>query len=192
MIDTYLYVLNHSCQRIHLETFFFFVGGLVGLAVAGTTSADIIPGGLAFSSIFSVTSPRSVTVTGPEREPFSASSWTERTPSGRGAEVMVYREATAVESNEDESLTWTVLQTVEGRDVRAAKFRCDADYLWEMGPHHNKIYFIGRIYSSMGTISILRRAFGTEPHGTTPHWWRGSQSAFCGLDGSVVRIRQNE
>ncbi len=133
MIDTYLYVLNHSCQRIHLETFFFFAGGLVGLAVAGTTSAVIIPGGLAFSSIFSLTSPRSATVTGPVREPFSASSWTVRTSSGRGAEVMVYREARAVESNEDESLTWTVLQTVEGRDVHAAKFRCDPDVLMGNG-----------------------------------------------------------
>ena len=28
MIDTYLYVLNHNCQRIHLETF-FLVDGLV-------------------------------------------------------------------------------------------------------------------------------------------------------------------
>jgi len=66
IIDTHLYVLNHSCQRIHLETFFFFAGGLVGQAVAGTTFADIIPGGLAFSSIFSLSRPKAATVNDPE------------------------------------------------------------------------------------------------------------------------------
>ena len=39
MIDTYLYVLNHSCQRIHLET--FFVDGFVVMGFGiGITSLD--------------------------------------------------------------------------------------------------------------------------------------------------------
>src|SRR5579863_8846641 len=69
MIETHLYVLNHSVQRIHLETFFFFAGGLLALAVAsllGTTSADIAAGVLGFSSTFSLTSPKPSTVMGPD------------------------------------------------------------------------------------------------------------------------------
>jgi len=53
MIDTHLYVLNHSVHKIHLDT--FFAGGLD--EVTGTSSEDMTTGGLAsppsttFSSI---------------------------------------------------------------------------------------------------------------------------------------------
>lgn len=51
MVEMHLYVLNHSVQRIHFETF-FFACGLVTLAVVsllGTTSVDMAVEGLGFS-----------------------------------------------------------------------------------------------------------------------------------------------
>lgn len=69
MIEMHLYVLNHSVQRIHLETFFLFACGLVAMAVAsllGTTSVNMAVEGLGFSSTFSLASPKPATVMGPE------------------------------------------------------------------------------------------------------------------------------
>jgi hypothetical protein len=42
MIDTNRYVLNHSVQRIHFETFFFFAGGgLIAASLLGGTASEV-------------------------------------------------------------------------------------------------------------------------------------------------------
>jgi hypothetical protein len=68
MIDTNLYVLNHSVNKIHLDTF-FFAGGLDGVALlTGTTSEEMATGGLTSlpSTTFSSMNPGVETVVRPE------------------------------------------------------------------------------------------------------------------------------
>ena len=67
MIDTDLYVLNHSVHKIHLDI--FFAGGLDGVALlTGTTSEEMTTGGLTFpsSTTFSWINPGAETVVEPE------------------------------------------------------------------------------------------------------------------------------
>jgi hypothetical protein len=67
MIDTDLYVLNHSDHKIHLDT--FFVGGSDGVALlTGTTLEEMTTGGLTFpsSTTFSTIDPGAEAVVGLE------------------------------------------------------------------------------------------------------------------------------
>lgn len=65
-VDAYLYVLNHSLHRIHLDTFLFVGGPGVDALLTGTTSEDTKLDGLASfpPTIFSVIEPGAATVVG--------------------------------------------------------------------------------------------------------------------------------
>jgi hypothetical protein len=92
MIDTDLYMLNHSVHKIHLDT--FLAGGLDADGVAwltGTTSEEVTTGGVTFppSTTFSLIDPGAETVVEAESwVPRSASSYALGASFGGGAEAM--------------------------------------------------------------------------------------------------------